>query len=549
MRSGLSRALAVALLGLCACSASSGGSAGGSPDAGPSASIVAGLDIPTDKGVVHGKTAAGVRSFLGIPFAGSTGGTNRWKPPQPVTAWMGKRDTTAFGPICPQVNPSTMTYDPTSSEDCLSLNVWTPDPAPAEPLPVMVWVFGGAYKFGSGGATPYGGAALVPKGKVVVVTLNYRVGALGFLGHSALASEDASGSTGNYGILDQRAALEWVRTNIAAFGGDKNNVTLFGESAGGNSVCVHLLSAGSRGLFHKAIVESGLCLKPAPTLAAAEATGDRFAAAMGCTDAPTALSCLRALGPDTLTNGPPNTAMQPGGLFYQDASTGYFFQPVVDGQVLSDQPLNLLEAKKVAPVPVLHGTNTAEGALFHTGVFGDTPVASEADYEAALDWRFGSSGSAVLMQYPAASFASPNDALTQVTTDAIFVCQARAMARLLASAGSKNYLYSFSGTLSGTPVQALSGKAFHSAELPYVFGAPYLLGSVPPASKALAETMEGYWTRFATTGDPNGGSAVAWPEYATASDQNITLDQTVAAASALEKARCDFWDTIPIQPL
>jgi para-nitrobenzyl esterase len=238
--------------------------------------------------------------------------------------------------------------------------------------------------------------------------------------------------------------------------------------------------------------------------------------------------------------------MQPGGLFYQDSSSEYFFQPVFDGVFLTDQPLNLFMAKQIAPVPVLQGANTAEGALFHSGVFGDTPVASTSDYQAALMRRFGSSASAVAAQYPASSYPSPNDALTQVSADAFFVCPARATARLLEAAGNKNYLYSFAGTLTATPVGALVGKAFHSAELPYVFGAPYALGSVPPGNTTLVDAIEGYWTRFAATGDPNGGTAVAWPAYSASADQNITLDTTISVATGLEKASCDFWDNIPV---
>src|SRR5580658_10271703 len=264
-------AVTTALLGLCACSSKSSAPSNPIVDAGSSdVAITNGLDVPTDEGMVHGATAGGVRSFLGIPFAATTGGDNRWKPPQPAAAWTTTLNATALGPICPQIDPSTMAYSTTSDENCLSLNVWTPDPAPTTPVPVMVWIFGGAFVFGSGGAAPYSGNNLVPKGNVVVVSMNYRVGALGFLAHSALAAEQSSGSAGNYGLLDQQAALQWVQTNIAAFGGDKTNVTLFGESAGGKSVCLQMLSPGSRGLFQQAIVESGLCLTPGFTLGVAE---------------------------------------------------------------------------------------------------------------------------------------------------------------------------------------------------------------------------------------------------------------------------------------
>jgi para-nitrobenzyl esterase len=562
-------AFAVGFAAACSSSSSKAGAVA-SGDAGAGEASTASLDVATDKGMVHGASAAGVRSCLGIPFAATTGGANRWKPPQPVAAWTTTLNATALGPICPQIDPSTMAYATTSDENCLTLNVWTPAQESSTPLPVMVWIFGGAYTFGSGGAAPYSGDQLVPNG-VVVVTMNYRVGTLAFMAHSELAAEEPSHSTGNYGLLDQQAALTWVQTNIAAFGGDKNNVTLFGESAGANSVCLQLVSPGSRGLFDKAIIESGLCLTPDQTLAAAEAEGDRFAQAMGCADtaSTTALACLRQLSATAITNGPATPPPQdPGGFFYQDESTTLAFRPIVDGVFLTDQPANLFAAGMQAPVPVLQGTNTSEGILFHIAALGPyTPVVTEGDYLGALTRTFGSNASAIAARYPFADadagtgtadddaaspdagagvvvFDSANDALTQVTADAIFVCEARRLERMLLADGMKAFLYSFNGPLEGVPIPQLAGKAFHSSELPYVFGAAYLLGSVPTAGQPLVAAMEGYWTQFAKNGDPNGGSNPTWPAYTTAGDQNITLDTSITVGTGLEKANCDFWDEI-----
>jgi para-nitrobenzyl esterase len=564
-------AVATALLGLCSCSSKSSTPSNSAVDSGSADVVTAdvaianGLDVMTGNGMVHGATAGGVRSFLGIPFAATTGGDNRWKPPQPAAAWTTTLNATALGPICPQIDPSTMAYATTSDENCLSLNVWTPDPAPTTPVPVMVWIFGGAFVFGSGGAAPYDGNHLVPKGDVVVVSMNYRVGPLGFLTHSALAAEDPSHSTGNYGLLDQQAALKWVQTNIAAFGGNKNNVTIFGESAGAKSICLQLLAPSSQGLFNKAIVESGLCLTPGLTLGPAEAEGDRFAQAMGCADADsaTALPCLRGLSATAITNGPATPPPQlPGGFFYQDPSTSLSFTPIVDGVFLTDQPTALFAANKEIAVPVLQGANTAEGILFQIAALGPyTPVTTEADYLAALTRTFGASASAIAAQYPiadadagatnldagvdgAVAFDSPNDALTQVTADAFFVCQARGLERLLTANAIKTYLYSFNGPLTGVPVPQLVGKAFHSSELPYVFGNSYVLGSVPDAGLPLVDAMEGYWTQFAQNGDPNGGSNPMWPPFTTAGDQHLNLDTTITVGTGLEKANCDFWDGI-----
>ncbi len=567
---------AVFCLGACSSSSSSPSAAqttdSGTPpttEAGSPEASASSLDVPTDMGMVHGASAGGVRSFLGIPFAATTGGANRWKPPQPATPWTTTLKATALGPICPQIDPSTKAYATTSDENCLTLNVWTPDSAPTKPLPVMVWMFGGAFIFGSGGAAPYSGNQLVPKGDVIVVSMNYRVGALGFLAHSGLAAEDPGHSTGNYGLLDQQAALKWVQKNIAAFGGDKTNVTIFGESAGGKSVCLQLLSPGSVGLFDKAIIESGLCLAPGLTLAAGEAQGDRYATAMGCTDMDSgaALSCLRALSATEIINGPMSApAPLPGGLFYQDSSTSLSFQPIVDGGFLTDQPAALFTANKEAAVPVLQGANTDEGILFQIAALGPyTSVTTEADYLAALTRTFGPNAGAVAAQYPlaagdsgaasldggatdaavtgAVAFNTPDEALTQVSGDAFFVCQARRLERILSANAPKTYLYSFNGPLTGVPIMQLQGVAFHSSELPYVFGASYLLGSVPEAGVPLVGSIEGYWTRFAQSGDPNGGSDPMWPPYTTAGDQDLNLDTSITVGTGLEKANCDFWDS------
>ncbi len=578
--------LALAVLGLGACSSSSSNTQptatdSGAPDVGSSPmeggspeAAASSLDVPTASGMVHGSTAGGVRAFLGIPFAATTGGANRWKPPQPVAPWTTTLKATAAGPICPQIDPGTMKYATTSDENCLSLNVWAPDPAPKTPVPVMVWIYGGAFVFGSGAAAPYSGNHLVPKGDVVVVSMNYRVGALGFLSHSALTAEDSNHASGNYGLLDQQAAMKWVQTNIAAFGGDKTKVTLFGESAGGKSVSLHLLSPGSRGLFSSAIIESGLVTLSGLTLPEAESQGDRYAQAMGCTDSATALSCLRGKSATDITNGPATTpAPLPGGIFYQDDATSLAFQYIVDGTFLPDEPATMFAANKEAPVPVLQGTNTDEGVLFHFAALGPyTPVATDADYLASLTRRFGATNaSSIAARYSTltasgadggtpsdaggaaeggvdggAGFASPNDAITQVTADSFFVCPARRFARWLSAANTKNYLYSFNGTLTGVPLPQLMNVAFHSSELPYVFGDKYLLGSVPTGNQPLVDAIEGYWTQFANNSDPNGGSNPTWPAYTTAADQNLVLDTTISISSGFEKSNCDFWDGIAL---
>ena len=521
---------------------SGGGDSGGASDAS-----VPAPEVTTDKGKVRGIVVDGVNAYLGIPFADTTGGQNRWKPPQPAPAWSSTLETTAFGKVCPQISPVTRMYDVASDENCLTINVWSKQLAPATKLPVMVWFYGGAFAFGSGGGA-YDGAHLARTAGVVLVTLNYRLASLGFLAHPALTAE--SQTSGNYGLLDQIAALKWVKANIQNFGGDPANVTIFGESAGGRSAVLHLLAQQSHGLFHRAIIESGLPIMQGATRAAAEEQGVRWANERGCggdagSDAGDALACLRALPPSALIASAPSAL--PGGLFYQGSGSA-FFQPIVDGVLITGQPETLLAAGNLAKVPVLHGSNTAEGALFHTGVFGDTPVADEAAYREALGRRFGTNANAIVAQYPVSGFATANEALTAVSSDAFFVCSTRKFARLLSAAQVPNYLYSFSGPLDPSVRPELSGKAFHSAEIPYVFGNAFILGTIPEAYKPLQTAVQGYWSRFAKAGDPNGAGAPAWPAYTTVQDQHLALGMTIAAGTGHNKAKCDFWDTIPILP-
>ena len=504
------------------------------------------LEVQTTKGRVRGKLSLGSRAFLGIPYATPPTGDKRWRAPQPAAAWTETLNAISYGPICLQNTPDNSAFDATSSEDCLTLNVWAPETPASEPLPVMVWLYGGAYLFGSGGP-PYNGETLVREGKVVVVTLNYRMSELGFLAHPALSAEAraANQPTSNFGLLDQRLALQWVRDNIAAFGGDRENVTLFGESAGANSVCLHMVAQGSRGLFHKAIVESGLCMKPLTTQAEAEAQGLRYATQQGCTDPATVLSCLRERMPKALLTYRigPASALPRGWLFYADLSSFFAMSPVIDGVDLVEQPEQAFAAGRIARVPVLHGINTSEGSLFHSGVLGDAPPVNAAEYQQLLHNRFGDKAAEVYAHQP-----DPTK-LTDATTDALFVCPARRMATYLSSAGLPNFLYRFDlGVVSLFP--ALNGIAFHSAELPYVFGNDYLLGALPPANKPIASAMRGYWTQFAAHGDPNSSATVVpWPAFTSAAGGFLNLAATITPGSAWDPDCAAFWDGIPVVPL
>lgn len=521
-------------------SAATAGSEAGAPSDGaadgtspaPPVVIPTGLVIPTDHGSVQGKSTSGVRAFLGIPFGATTAGNNRWRPPQPAETWSTPRDATAYGPSCAQIFQD--------NEDCLTLNVWSPDPAPTSPLPTMVWIYGGAFNVGAADST-YPGDQIVRAGNVVVVSVNYRLGPFGFLALSDLAAEDPNGETGNYGLIDQQAALTWVQANIGSFGGDKTNVTLFGESAGGNSVGLHLMSPASVGLFHKAIIESGLVTLPARTLTEGEALGNRFAQAAGCSTPGQVLSCLRAQSPSQLVSAAGSAPTSPGGAFFEDTTTNFFFQPIVDGRLVPEQRAQALADGKVAHVPVLQGANADEGALFQEA----SSVSDASSYMAALERTFGSGASDVAAEYPLANYATPDDALAQIVGDAFFVCASRRMGRALSVAGIANYAYEFSAVDANGQVSLWNSTPTHFVEVPYVFGTTPL-ASVPPSGKPLSQAVQGYWTRFATRGDPNGGGDPTWPQYDVAGDQRLSLEVgAIDVVSGWKKQQCDFWDNVP----
>jgi para-nitrobenzyl esterase len=483
-------------------------------------------------GPIAGEAEGGVRAFLGIPFAVPPIGPLRWTHAQPIAPWSSPLDATEFGPICPQ--NSLIGGDLTGDEDCLTLNVWTPDPMPAD-APVMVWIHGGGFTTGAGSDGLYHGRKLASKG-VVVVTLNYRLGALGLLAHPGLTAESGSDATsGNYGLTDQRRALEWVRDNISAFGGDPDKVTIFGESAGAFSVCYHLVMPDSAGLFDRAILQSGPCLFDAPLsdLAAAEAQGVTVGAALGCDDA-TDLSCLRAK-----TAAEVLTAIPASSSFF--VSEGVEWQPIIDGHILPEHPKVAVSAGRFSSVPTMLGSNADEGTLF---LALREYAYNEAEYQAWLTETFYDSAATVLAAYPASDFDSVNDAMANVIGDAVFICGARATARALTSAGAPVFLYHFTHPFTFPLYDDLG--AYHSADIPFVFQNPYITVRLNAEERVLSDAIQGYWTRFAATGDPGTDptTSIAWPAYDAATDPYLTLDLTLRAGSALKPDRCDLWDQV-----
>lgn len=508
------------------------------------------LRVEIDTGVLVGVQQGEARAFLGIPYAAPPVGDLRFKPPRPVEPWSEPRDAAGVGTQCYQ------TFSLSGAggeEDCLFVNVWAP-PDDGKAKPVMVWLHGGAFVFGSGGDAYYNGKHLAETYGVVVVTVNYRLGALGFLAHPAFAAEDpAYPSSGNWGLDDQLAALQWVQRNIEVFGGDKTRVTLFGESAGGFSTCAHYVSPRSAGLFARAITQSGICaiMFPEPSKAEAEAAGVAVAEKLGCPGTgATAAACLRAKAPEALlaaTNPPaPANQLYTGGPFYAGGNV-LSTLPNVDGFVLKGTLRELFAAGGYEKRPVIVGGNLDEGTLFHSSIFAQE-IPDEADYRAALGRRFGAANvDAIAARYPIGSFPTPNRAIAEVSGDSFFACAARRSARAMAANGATTYLYQFEQPPEGPFLQGLG--VFHSSEIPFVFGTDpaFPLGRVGAGGAAAAEAMQGYWTRFAATGDPNGpnaGDAPTWAPLDRAKDNYLAIGSAIAEKTAFKAAACDFWDAV-----
>lgn len=465
------------------------------------------------QGALVGRTEGGIAAFKGIPYAAPPVGPLRWREPQPPVSWPGMRDATAVGPICvqplaggdPGVGPLPM------SEDCLTLNVWSPEDRDA-PLPVMVWIHGGALINGSGTAVLYDGAALARRG-VVVVTINYRLGRLGFFAHPALSAEaGGEGLVGNYGLADMVASLEWVRGNIAAFGGDPGNVTVFGESAGGAAVLRLMIVEPAQGLFHRAVVQSGLGREEGtlvyrgrddrPSL---EDRGVAFAEGLGLVDA--TVDQLRALPAGALLTPPPG--FYGGDLLVIDDYDG--------GGLVGEDVEPAFAAGLQAPVPLIIGTNSDEFGGIRPG-----DMSPWREIDAALT---GAERSALT-----ASYGGADGYDTGVVSDLAFNEPARRLARLHARAGHPTWLYRFDVVAAAMP-GVLSG-APHASERPYVFDTLSTVAwPVGERDRQAATVMADYWTGFAKTGDPNGGGRPIWPEYRAMPGQLLMFSNDGPAAA------------------
>lgn len=503
------------------------------------AAAAAAPQVQLDSGLIAGASLGergDVHVYKGIPFAAPPVGELRWRPPQPVKPWTGVRACTAFGPWCPQPRPLMGRELGTLSEDCLYLNVWTPAKSPADKLPVMVWLHGGGHTTGSGAAAFYDGERLAREG-AVVVTINYRLGPFGYLAHPLLSKESERNVSGNYGLLDQIAALEWVRRNIAAFGGDPGCVTVFGESAGAVSVCRLMVSPLAKGLFHRAIAQSGGAhggnrhLREARNgLAPMERVGEQLAEALGCAGAADPLAALRAKSWQEILAA----AAPAQGLF----GKGTKFGPIVDGWALPDEPPALFLAGKQHPVPLLAGANADEGSIF----LQQMPVRRIQGYRALLQLRFGQHAARVFALFPAEDDAAAPAAFSRMVGVAAFVAPARFLARAASRAGSPAYLYHFSRVPPDERLAKLG--AFHGLEIGYVFGTIEGRQGFDAADRKLSEAMRRCWTRFARTGDPNGPGLPPWPAYNPEADQCLEFGAEPKVRAGLHREACDLFDAL-----
>jgi len=505
----------------------------GAPDPADSPGVV-----ETTSGLVSGADDDGVRAYLGIPYAAPPVGDLRWRPPATAPSWDGVRSCVTYGPACPQPGSTGLSFFPRerTDEDCLYLNVWTPA-APSEGggrAPVMVFIHGGSFATGSGSLAVYAGDGLARRG-AVVVTVNYRLGPLGFLAHPDLTREDPRGTSGNYGLLDQIAALEWVRDNIKGFGGDPRSVTVFGESAGGMSICDLMVSPRAEGLFARAIVESapfdsrGAGMEAVRPLAAAEATGSELSKRLGCDEAPDELAALRAI--------PAGRLLRAAGRSVEQGPGGIVFGPVVDGVVLPDDPAALFAAGELHDVDLLVGANADEANLFLLAMKGQTA----AQLTAYVRRLYRPADDEVLALFPDERFGSRTAALSKAVTVMGFLAPARFAAASVAAAGGDAYLYHF---VRRPPAVGDLG-AFHGLELPYVFGNSFLTLDVSDGVDGeLSAAMMRYWISFARDGDPNDEGLAAWPPYDPETDRCLVLDIEIAAAPAPSRAACDLADRL-----
>jgi para-nitrobenzyl esterase len=503
------------------------------------AANAASIEVKTTAGVVKGATTADgrIRVFKGIPFGAPATAERRWQAPQPAPAWQGVREATEFGPRCVQGQIFDDIVFTNKSEDCLNLNVWTPAQNADDRLPVMVWIHGGGFQAGSGAENRHDGTAFARR-NVVLVSINYRLGIFGFFSHPELTKESGRNASGNYGLLDQVLALQWVRDNAAAFGGDPKNVTIFGESAGSLAVSALMASPLARGLFHKAIGESGAFFPlgsgglPLRPLADSEQQGLKFAGSIGAAS----LAELRAKSADDVLQAALKS--QP------------WFAPNQDGYFLPRDVVSIFADGAQAQVPLLAGWNADEA---RGGVVLGRDKPNAKTFPDDVRKRFGDQADAVLTAYPASNDAEALESAAALASDAFIGYSTWSWIEAHRKTGKAPlYRYSFDRKIPLEPDQTMNGVkatpadigARHAGEIEYVFGTLEL--SLPKvqwedADRKLSEAMTSYWASFAKTGDPNTPGLPTWPSYADG-QQVQHLDVTITTSPDARRPRYETLD-------
>jgi para-nitrobenzyl esterase len=485
------------------------------------ASAEAAPEVRVRQGTLQGKEVGnGIVAFLGVPFAAPPIGPLRWQPPQPAGSWSGVRQAERYGMACSQNAPGFGTlFDKSQSEDCLYLNIWSPELKPKKRLPVMVYMHGGGFVGGAGSIPTFDGIALGRNG-VITVTINYRLGIFGFFAHPELTHESPHKASGNYGLADQIAALRWVKENIAAFGGDSARVTIFGQSAGSISVLDLMASPLSRGLIAGVIAESGTPLLAGSdsSLAAAEKQGSAFVDAQGQT-----IAQLRTLPADELMKRWSTFAASSGGRTW----------PIVDGWILPRAPANVFAEHREMAIPLLTGSNAREGLR----------VPSEAELPGRLRDVFGDAAARAAALYPASATPDPilGSAANLFATDTSFRCPAVVIQNWHAQKGGPVYAYQFEEAVPGRE----AAGSQHSDEVSYVFGTLNMLvgaSRVPEPIAKLSDTMVSYWANFAKSGNPNGPGVPEWPRFTTQRSAYLHLNAAgIRADIKLRGEVCDFY--------
>ncbi len=509
-----------------------------------------GARVGTNSGFIQGtELANGGAAYLGVPYAAPPTVENRWKAPLSPTPWTDVQDATAFGFACPQIQSNFAVGGALAAaltrEDCLTLNVWTPATTANASLPVLVWIHGGGFNTGASSIILYDGENLASEENVVVVSVNYRLGPLGFLSLPALNVESSANASGNYGLMDLIHSLRWVQDNIAVFGGDPNSVTVFGESAGAQAVCMLIVSPGADGLIDRAVMQSGNCPGDLRELNASGSTfpdsaidqGNRAARTLGCDTAADVLACLRNLSAQDILNGLAPSATV---VF----STGENYQPVVDGDILPSQPSQLVESGDASVSSIIIGSTRNEIAFWRSAYASD--VETVAEYQAALEVFDNDANSVLdgpsamlLAAYPVAQDSEALGMYERFLTDLIFTCEVRRSARALSNSGVMVFQYEFARV---APLLVPTG-ALHGSDIPYTFGNIPIIG-YNNDDRMLADDVTSYLAAYARMDAPAASGAPAWPNYDVANEDYLELNSPIASSSRLRDAQCDLLDQL-----